>query len=197
MSTSTVDFGSIAKQAGAVQVGADQPASQPQPAQQSAGDFAAIAAQNGGIASQDQSEKPQPTAKPFSAAYSKFTTPENYQNWLKTAPKAGPNIKPGEYEAWVDAHTPGGAKQALTDAAKPVAAGAVTGAAALALPATIEALPSVLPHTVEGVKAIGTWAAKNPVQAYVLYQVMKDLIPGARKAMGLAKGMPEIAAGGQ
>jgi hypothetical protein len=68
----------------------------------------------------------------------------------------------------------------------PVVAGAATGATALA-----EAVPSVLPHTIEGVKAIGTWAAKNPVQAYLLYQVMKDLIPGAKKTMGIIKGVPE------
>jgi hypothetical protein len=68
----------------------------------------------------------------------------------------------------------------------PVVAGAATGATALA-----EAVPSVLPHTIEGVKAIGAWAAKNPVQAYLLYQVMKDLIPGAKKAMGVIKGIPE------
>jgi hypothetical protein len=36
------------------------------------------------------------------------------------------------------------------------------------------------------------WAAKNPVQAYLLYQVMKDLIPGAKKAIGIVKGMPEV-----
>lgn len=191
----TVDYDALAKQSGAVETDTPQPQQQPSGASL---DYDALAKQAGAVdVPEDQGDKPQPTAKPFSAAYSKFTTPENYQNWLKTAPKAGPNIKPGEYEAWTDAHTPSGWKQALTDAAKPVAAGAVTGAAALALPATIEALPSVLPHTVEGVKAIGTWAAKNPVQAYVLYQVMKDLIPGARKAMGLIKGMPEITAGGQ
>jgi hypothetical protein len=131
------------------------------------------------------------TAKPYSAAYSKFTTPENYQNWLKTAPKAGPNIKPGEYEAWTGAHTPGGAKQTLTDAAKPVIAGAATGAVALGGVAAAEAIPSVLPHTIEGVKAIGAWAKANPLQAWALFQVMKEMLPGAKKALGFIKAMPE------
>lgn len=69
----------------------------------------------------------------------------------------------------------------------PVVAGAATGATAIA-----EAVPSVLPHTIEGVKAIGAWAAKNPLQAYLLYQVMKDLVPGAKKALGVIKGIPEV-----
>jgi hypothetical protein len=68
----------------------------------------------------------------------------------------------------------------------PVVAGATAGATELA-----EAVPSVLTHTVEGVKAIGAWAGKNPVQAYLLYQVMKDLVPGAKKALGVIKGIPE------
>jgi hypothetical protein len=189
MSTQPINYDTLAKQAGAVDTDSPQPRQQPS----GSVDYDALAKQAGAIdIPEDQDQKPQPTAKPYNAAYGRFTTPENYQNWLKAAPKAGANIRPGEYEAWVDVHTPGGVRQALTDAAKPVAAGAVAGTAALALPATIEALPSVLPHTMEGVKAIGTWATKNPVQAYVLYQVMKDLIPGARKAMGLIKGMPEL-----
>jgi hypothetical protein len=62
----------------------------------------------------------------------------------------------------------------------------------MALPGEIaEAVPSVLTHTIEGVKAIGTWAAKNPVQAYLLFQVMKEIVPGAKKAMGIVKGIPE------
>jgi hypothetical protein len=68
----------------------------------------------------------------------------------------------------------------------PLVAGATIGATELS-----EAVPSVLAHTVEGVKAIGTWAAKNPVQAYLLFQVMKELVPGAKKAMGVIKGVPE------
>lgn len=69
----------------------------------------------------------------------------------------------------------------------PVVAGATTGASAVA-----EALPSVLPHTIEGVKALGAWAKANPIQAYILYQVIRDLVPGAKKAMGLIRGVPDI-----
>ncbi len=54
-----------------------------------------------------------------------------------------------------------------------------------------EALPAVLPHTIQGVKAIGTWATKNPVQAYILYNVIKEMIPGAKKTMGIIKDAPE------
>jgi hypothetical protein len=69
----------------------------------------------------------------------------------------------------------------------------VVGPALLAAPGEIaEAVPSVLTHTIQGVKAIGAWAAKNPVQAYLLFQVMKELLPGAKKAMGVIKGVPEV-----
>jgi hypothetical protein len=50
----------------------------------------------------------------------------------------------------------------------------------------------VLTHTIDGVRAIGTWASKNPVQAYLLFQVMKELIPGAKKTMGIIKGVPQV-----
>jgi hypothetical protein len=57
--------------------------------------------------------------------------------------------------------------------------------------AVADAVPSVLPHTIEGVKALGAWASKNPMQAYILFQVMKELIPGAKKMMGIVKGSPD------
>ena len=58
--------------------------------------------------------------------------------------------------------------------------------------AAADALPSVLPHTIEGVKAIGAWAAKNPVQAYIAFQVLKELVPGAKKVIGIVKGFPDV-----
>ena len=74
------------------------------------------------------------------------------------------------------------------------AAGAVSvpavAAGTVGLTAVPEVLPSVLPHTIEGVKAIGTWAEAHPVQAYLLFQVMKELVPGAKKAMGVIKAAP-------
>ena len=69
----------------------------------------------------------------------------------------------------------------------PAVAGAATGLTAIS-----EALPAVLPHTIDGVRAIGAWASAHPVQAYILYQVIRDLIPGAKKAMGIIKGVPEV-----
>jgi hypothetical protein len=74
------------------------------------------------------------------------------------------------------------------------AAGAVSNAAIIgagAGGAALDAvLPSVLPHTLEGIKAIGAWAEKHPVQAYMLYNVIKELVPGAKKAIGLVKAVP-------
>jgi hypothetical protein len=61
----------------------------------------------------------------------------------------------------------------------------------LALPGEIAgALPSVLIHTVEGVKALGVWAEANPYKIFMLYQVARELLPGAKKAMGLIKSAP-------
>jgi hypothetical protein len=69
----------------------------------------------------------------------------------------------------------------------------VAGPAALAgVGAVGQAIPSVLPHTIEGVKAIGAWAAKNPFAAYLTYQILKELVPGAKKAMGFVKGAPDV-----
>ena len=67
----------------------------------------------------------------------------------------------------------------------PVVAGATAGATAIA-----EVLPSVLIHTVEGVKALGAWAEAHPYKAFMLYQVAKELLPGAKKAMGFVKAAP-------
>ena len=78
--------------------------------------------------------------------------------------------------------------------AKHTLEGAAAGAAAVApargLAAIPDALPSVLIHTVEGVKALGTWAEANPYKAFMLYQVAKELLPGAKRAMGFIKAAP-------
>lgn len=72
--------------------------------------------------------------------------------------------------------------------------GAATGAAAVApavgLAAIPEALPPVLIHTVQGVRALGAWAEAHPMKAYMLFQVAKELVPGAKKAMGFIKAAP-------
>jgi hypothetical protein len=82
------------------------------------------------------------------------------------------------------------AKAATALAAAPImgAAGAAGGAALNEVATT---LPSVIPHTIAGVKAIGTRANANPIQAYLLYNLLKEFLPGAKKAIGLIKGMPE------
>jgi hypothetical protein len=49
-----------------------------------------------------------------------------------------------------------------------------------------EALPGVLMHTLEGVKAITEWAG----QGLYSVNVIKDSLPGAKKAIGLAKALP-------
>lgn len=120
---------------------------------------------------------------------------ESFADTLKRAVAYHNSLTPEQRQAAIDAET----KTMPKKAAQTLGAAATIG---LVGPATLaalgeggvaigEAIPSVLVHTTEGVKAIGAWAAKNPVQAYVLYQVIKDLLPGAKKAIGIVKGMPE------
>jgi hypothetical protein len=86
-------------------------------------------------------------------------------------------------------------KTAPKKAATVLATAPILGAAGTASGAAVNevatALPSVIPHTIAGVKAVGEWAKANPIQAYLLYNVLKELIPGAKKAMGVIKGVPE------
>lgn len=126
---------------------------------------------------------------PYDATkFGRYTTPENYEKWAGTQPKIGPDSKPGEYEAWVGAHlTP---RDMATNAAATVGEGALAAGTALAIPAIPEILPSVLPHTIEGVKAIGKWADAHPFQAWALYNAIKEFVPGAKKAIGFVKAAP-------
>jgi hypothetical protein len=115
---------------------------------------------------------------------------ESFEDTMKRAAAFGQTAQAKTQAAQESTVRNLGTKAAQTLVAAPVigAAGAAGGAAVNEVAA---AVPSVIPHTIEGVKALGAWAQANPVQAYVLYQVIRDLIPGAKKAMGLIKGMPE------
>jgi hypothetical protein len=117
---------------------------------------------------------------------------EAFSDTLKRAVAYHKSLSPEQQQAALDAE----AKTAPKKAAQSLGAAATIGAvgpAILAAPGELaEALPSVLTHTIDGVKAIGAWATKNPVQAYLLFQVMKELVPHAKKTMGVIKGVPEV-----
>jgi hypothetical protein len=116
---------------------------------------------------------------------------EMFSDTLKRAVAYHNSLTPEQRQAALDAETRTMPKKTAQTLAAAATIGTV-GPALLAAPGEIaEAVPAVLTHTIEGVKAIGAWAAKNPVQAYLLYNVMKDLIPGAKKAIGVIKGVPE------
>jgi len=116
---------------------------------------------------------------------------EPFAETLKRAVQYHQSLTPEQRQAAIDKETATIPKKTAQTLGAAATIGTL-GPAALAVPGEIgEAVPSVLAHTVEGVKAIGTWAAKNPVQAYLLFQVMKELVPGAKKAMGVIKGVPE------
>jgi len=68
----------------------------------------------------------------------------------------------------------------------PVVAGMATGAGQVA-----QALPGVIPATVHGVKAVGTWASAHPIQAYILYKILLEHTALSR----FIKGAPNIPAG--
>jgi hypothetical protein len=117
---------------------------------------------------------------------------ESFSDTLKRAVAYHKSLTPEQQKAALDAETKTMPKKTAETLGAAATIGAV-GPAMLAVPGEVaEALPSVLTHTVDGVKAVTAWAAKNPVQAYLLYQVMKDLIPGAKKAIGVIKGVPEV-----
>jgi hypothetical protein len=121
----------------------------PAPSAQSQGDNALTFDENSykplGETSEPALPKAPPQLQPYDEAkHGKFTTPENYQNWATYPPGAGGNParewKPGEADAWADAHN-----LSLKDAAKgealSMAAGAATGATlAYGIPAAGQAL---------------------------------------------------------
>lgn len=125
----------------------------------------------------------------------KVIVPKNgelFSDTLRRAVAYHNSLTPEQRKAALDAETKTMPKKVAQTLGAAATIGTV-GPALLAAPGEIaEAVPSVLTHTIEGVKAIGAWAAKNPVQAYLLYQVMKDLVPGAKKAIGVIKGVPEV-----
>jgi len=116
---------------------------------------------------------------------------ESFADTMKRAVQYHKSLTPAQQQAAIDKETATMPKKTAQTLGAAATIGAV-GPAVLAIPGELaEAVPSVLTHTIEGVKAIGTWAAKNPVQAYLLFRVMKELVPGAKKAMGVIKGVPE------
>jgi hypothetical protein len=116
---------------------------------------------------------------------------ESFADTMKRAVAYHKSLTTAQQQAALDAEAKTAPKKALQTLGAAATIGAV-GPAVMALPGEVaEAIPSVLAHTIDGVKAIGTWASKNPVQAYLLFQVMKEIVPGAKKAMGIVKGIPE------
>ena len=53
-----------------------------------------------------------------------------------------------------------------------------------------ETLPSVIPSTIAGVKAVGAWAEAHPFHAWALLNVLKEIVPGVKKAAGLVHAAP-------
>ena len=156
-------------------------------------------AEFGGVTIPDQNDStkatPQQTGEITNDVGQKVIVPkegESFSDTMKRAVQYHQSLTPEQRKAAINAETTTIPKKAAQTLAVAPAIGA-GGTAALALPNEVaQALPSVLMHTTEGVKALGTWASAHPIQAYMLYQVVKELVPSAKKAMGLVKGIPEV-----
>ena len=109
---------------------------------------------------------------------------ESFADTMQRAARYGKTVTPDQVKVELQT-APSKAAEVVT--AAPLMG--ATGSAALAAPS---AIPSVLVHTADGVRAIGAWANANPVQAYLLYNVIRELLPGAKAAMGFIKKMPEV-----
>jgi len=98
------------------------------------------------------------------AAYGKTVTPQTLTAEEKTIPKKAAEVA--------------------------VAAPAIGAALPAAEAGLGETLSGLVTGTTERVKALGSWAKDNPLHAYLLYQVLKDMVPGMKKAMGIVKESP-------
>ena len=153
-------------------------------------------AEFGGISVEPETtNNPQQTGEIVNDVGQKVIVPkegESFSDTMKRAVQYHQSLTPEQRKAAINAETTTIPKKAAQTLAVAPAIGA-GGTAALALPNEVaQALPSVLMHTTEGVKALGTWASAHPIQAYMLYQVVKELVPSAKKAMGLVMGIPEV-----
>jgi hypothetical protein len=117
---------------------------------------------------------------------------ESFADTLKRAVAYHKSLTPEQQQAALDAEAKTMPKKTVQTLGAAATIGAVSPALLAAPGELAEALPSVLTHTIDGVKAVTAWASKNPIQAYLLFQVMKELVPGAKKAIGVVKGVPEV-----
>src|SRR5215472_12358787 len=146
------------------------------------------ALQDGGQVMGSPPQRPKVNMQPdYSSAFSenRFTiTPEpgeSFSDTMQRAAQAGKSVTPEEVssQAWK------GLKEAPAVLAAAPAIGAA-GAGAEVLPAAT--LPRVLPATIQGVKAVGSWASSHPIQAYILYEILRrhtSIVP-------FIKGLPNV-----
>lgn len=116
---------------------------------------------------------------------------EEYADTIKRAVEHSQGMTPEQRQAAMDRETSDTGKKVIGTLGTAAGLG-VGGAAGLAAPGEIAAAGhALIPLTTGGVKAVGGWAAKNPVQAYLLFQVLKELVPGMKQAVGIVKGTPD------
>lgn len=119
---------------------------------------------------------------------------ESFSDTMKRAVAYHKSLTPEQQQAALDAETKTIPAKALeAGIGGPLAAVGSYAAGAMGIAgagAVADALPSVIMHTTEGVKALNAWALKNPVSAILLYHAVKELLPGAKKAMGFVKSVP-------
>jgi len=192
--TPNVDYNALAQQSGAiastpapVTPGPNSAALSGNGAQPNgAPNYDAIAAQNGAI----NAGPPDQTGQVTNDVGNQVIVPkdgESFQDTVKRATNRVQSLTPQQRQQEIDKET----ATIPAKTAETLGTAAAIGPAMLAPVAGVsEALPPVLVHTIEGAKALGTWAEANPYKAFILYQLAKEFLPGAKKAIGLVKSAP-------
>lgn len=112
---------------------------------------------------------------------------ETYQDTVHRAVGRVQAETPEQQQAELARNTPAKLAEGTAETLGGAAAAGVAGPAALA---GAGSLPAVVPGTIAGLKAIGTWAEANPVHAYLLLQALKEFVPGFRKMTGIVDKSP-------
>jgi hypothetical protein len=195
MATRAVDYNALAQQAGAVNSAPPPQANQPAPT--AATDYDTLAAKFGAVdqptasdqSGQIQNDVGNTVIVPKNAGTS---AEESFSDTLARGVALGKQRKAaGTQQSAIDAEMATVPKKTAQTLGAAAAVG-VAGPAALAGAgeATAAGLAKILPHTIEGIKAIGQWADAHPAQAVMLLWLLKEKLPGMKQALGFIKAAP-------
>lgn len=114
---------------------------------------------------------------------------ESYPDFMKRAVEYGKTVTAEQIQD--EAKQPKKAASALARGPEYGALGAgVLAGSAEAVSALGTGLKTLLPVGVAGAKALAQWVEKNPMKAYMLYQLAKEVVPGVKKTSEFIKKAP-------